>query len=118
MRIMWWMTLSFCATSVALAQGIRGVTRRTPTVVQGQVASQFFAAGGVPLNPVNPALATVPGASQNSAPGNRGIATMAVPMARPGNVPTAPLNHPGAAPKNPGYSAYPAATTAGHTPRR
>ena len=118
MRLLWWMTLYSCAASVSLAQGIRGVTRRTPTVIQGQMASQFFAAGGVPLNPVNPALATVPGASPNSAQGNRGVAAMHVPMVRPGNGPTAPLNHPGTVPKKPGYSAYPAATAAVNAPRR
>ena len=118
MSLMWWMALYSCAASVALAQGIRGVTRRTPTVVQGQMASQFFAAGGVPLNPVNPALATAPGASPNSALGNRGVAAMPAPMVRAGNGPIAPLNHPGTGHKNPAYSAYPAATAAGSAPRR
>ena len=69
--------------STAWAQGIRGVTRRTPTVIPGQTASQFFAAGGLPLNPVNPALANVPGASQNAGAGNRGFAAAPLPMVRP-----------------------------------
>ena len=47
------------------AQGIRGVTRRTPTVVYGQGASQFFAAGGVPLNaPTN--VGGIPGSPQGA----------------------------------------------------
>ena len=47
------------------AQGIRGVTRRTPTVVYGQNASQFFAAGGVPLNaPTN--VGGIPGSPQGA----------------------------------------------------
>jgi hypothetical protein len=118
MRLLWWMALYSCAASVSLAQGIRGVTRRTPTVIQGQMASQFFAAGGVPLNPVNPALATAPGVSPNSAQGNRGVAAMTPPMVRSGNGPTVPLNHPGSLPKRPSYSAYPAATPAVNAPRR
>ena len=71
------------AASTAWAQGIRGVTRRTPTVIQGQTASQFFAAGGLPLNPVNPALANVPGASQNGGGGIRGFAAAPQPMVQP-----------------------------------
>jgi hypothetical protein len=72
----------FWAASTASAQGIRGVTRRTPTVVQGQVASQFFAAGGLPLNPVNPGLATLPGSPQSGAMGARGFAMTPQPATR------------------------------------
>jgi len=112
MRVLCWMALSYCAVSVTQAQGIRGVTRRTPTVVQGQMASQFVAAGGVPLNPVNPALATVPGGSQNGAPANRGIVSMPVPMVRTGVSPTTPLSHRAAT------TVYPAATLQSRTLRR
>ena len=112
MRVLWWMALSYCAASVTVAQGIRGVTRRTPTVIHGQTASQFFAAGGVPLNPVNPALAIVPGASQNGAPANRGVASMPVPMVRSGVPPTTPLSHRAAA------TVYPAATLQSRALRR
>jgi len=67
------------------AQGIRGVTRRTPNLVAGQTASQFFAAGGLPLNPVNPALATVPGGLQGIQGGGRGlVAAPPVPASRTG----------------------------------
>ena len=112
MRVLWWMALSYCAVSVTLAQGIRGVTRRTPTVIHGQTASQFFAAGGVTLNPVNPALAIVPGGSQNGAPANRGIVSMPVPMVRPGVSPTTPLSHRAAT------TVYPAATLQSRALRR
>lgn len=118
MRVLWWMALSYCAASVTVAQGIRGVTRRTPTVIHGQTASQFFAAGGVPLNSVNPALAIVPGASPNSAPANRGIASMPAPMIRPGVVPTTPLLQRSAVPAYPAYPAYPASTVPRSAPRR
>jgi hypothetical protein len=44
----------------ALGQGIRGVTRRTPTVVYQQPPAQFFAAGGLRLvAPTN--IAATPG---------------------------------------------------------
>lgn len=68
----------------AMAQGIRGVTRRSPTLVPGQMASQFFAAGGLTLNPVNPALATIPGAGQGAVPGARGFVSMPGQFVRPG----------------------------------
>ena len=86
MRTPWILAFGLLATTHALGQGIRGVTRRMPTVVPGQTASQFFAAGGVPLNPVNPALATIPGAPQGGGGvGNRGFASAPVqtPVARP-----------------------------------
>lgn len=52
--------LMLVAVPVIHAQGIRGVTRRTPTVVYGQQPAQFFAAGGLPLNaPTN--IAAIPG---------------------------------------------------------
>jgi len=85
------------AASTASAQGIRGVTRRTPTVVYGQNASQFFAAGGLPLNPVNPALANVPGASQNGGTGGRGFVASPVPAVRHGGFPataSSPMGRP------------------------
>lgn len=82
--------LCLCVASTAFAQGIRGVTRRTPTVVYGQNASQFFAAGGLPLNPVNPGLANVPGAAQNAAMGTRGLVSSPVPALRTGGFPTSP----------------------------
>lgn len=110
------------AVSPALAQGIRGVTRRTPTVVYGQNASQFFAAGGLPLNPVNPALANVPGASQNGAMGGRGFVASPVPVARPGVVPGTTLSPVGrpAPVAVPGGSlpSGPASSPAANTPRR
>ena len=51
------------ACPVARSQGIRGVTRRTPTVVHGQTASQFFTAGGVPLNATTN-VGPIPGSPQ------------------------------------------------------
>lgn len=92
----------FClfVASTAFAQGIRGVTRRTPTVVYGQNASQFFAAGGLPLNPVNPGLANVPGASQIAGMGTRGLVSSPVPAIRAGGFPaspTTPIQRPAAA---------------------
>lgn len=102
MRTSWILAIGLLATTHALAQGIRGVTRRMPTVVPGQTASQFFAAGGVPLNQVNPALATIPGAPQGGGGvGNRGFASAPVqtPVTRPasnasgtwGHRPVAPM---------------------------
>jgi hypothetical protein len=68
------------------AQGIRGVTRRTPTVVHGQNASQFFAAGGVPLNaPTN--VGGIPGSPQ--AANGAGLAQQARPF------PQGPVAQPG-----------------------
>ena len=96
----WILVIGLFSASTALAQGIRGVTRRMPTVVPGQTASQFFTAGGIPLNPVNPALATIPGAPQASGgAGNRGYASAPVqnPMARPAGALTATMmQRPGA----------------------
>ncbi len=52
--------LAFLIAPALYAQGVGGVTRRTPMVVHGQRAAQFFAAGGVPLNaPTN--VTTIPG---------------------------------------------------------
>lgn len=116
------LVLSLFVASTALAQGIRGVTRRTPTVVYGQNASQFFAAGGLPLNPVNPALANVPGASQNGAMSARGFVSTPVPSVRPGGVPSptmpavgrpAPVAVPGGTGAN-----GPASAQSGNAPRR
>jgi hypothetical protein len=62
------LALAALLAPVIHAQGIRGVTRRTPTVVHGQTAAQFFAAGGVPLNtPTN--VTTIPGAPNQAVAG-------------------------------------------------
>ena len=84
MRILWALGIAAVMSIEGSAQGIRGVTRRTPTLVPGQAASQFFAAGGLTLNPVNPALANVPGAAPGSAAGGRGLVGLPVPVVRPG----------------------------------
>jgi hypothetical protein len=86
------------------AQGIRGVTRRTPTVVYGQNASQFFAAGGVPLNaPTN--VGSIPGSPQG-APG-AGLAQQGRPLPQgiamqpgypAGNAVRLPAGHPSRTP--------------------
>jgi hypothetical protein len=81
--------VAFLIGPALYAQGVRGVTRRTPTVVYGQHAAQFFAAGGVPLNaPTN--AAAIPGApNQNlagrpaSVPANT-LAARPTPQPRPG----------------------------------
>lgn len=78
--------VAFLIGPALYAQGVRGVTRRTPTVVYGQHAAQFFAAGGVPLNtPTN--ITAIPGSpNQNvvgrpaSVPAN---ALAARPMSQP-----------------------------------
>lgn len=87
------------------AQGIRGVTRRTPTVVYGQNASQFFAAGGVPLNaPTN--VGAIPGSPQGS-PG-AGLAQQGRPV--PQGVAMQPGHAAGAAARL--QSGYPSRTPA------
>lgn len=67
--------------------GIRGVTRRTPAVVYGQTASQFFGAAGVPLN--TPANNGAP-AGQAQAPGAVQGLTVQRNTLRPGMTPNAP----------------------------
>lgn len=77
--------LTLIVANSGWAQGIRGVTRRTPNLMAGQTASQFFAAGGLPLNPVNPALATMPGALQGAPGGGQGwVAAPSGPGVRTG----------------------------------
>lgn len=110
------LTLGLFAVSTSLAQGIRGVTRRMPTVVPGQTASQFFAAGGLPLNPANPALATIPGAPQNTGAGNRGFVSAPMPAIRPNTSPNAQQTQrpaPGLPQAGPVYSASPSTTPVG-----
>lgn len=110
------LTVGLFAVSTGLAQGIRGVTRRMPTVVPGQTASQFFAAGGLPLNPVNPALATIPGAPQNAGAGGRGFVAAPMPAIRPVTLPMTQQPQrpgPGAPQVGPVYSASPRATPVG-----
>lgn len=89
---------AFCV-SAGQAAGIRGVTRRTPTVVYGQTASQFFAAGGLPLNaPTN--VGTIPGSPANGGgalagrPGTGAAAPNAAGRPQPPGLPGTPAKAP------------------------